>query len=686
MYRPEKIIIENIISHEKTSYTFRKGLPVVVIGENRDDPSQKGNGAGKSAIMEGIAIALTGNSVRNATMKRLVRRGSDYGTVDLTLINSMYGTTLRIWRKIYSGSKSSEVKIWEDGKEVVVSDVNEYNKLIFRLLDLDKDDFFSFFLITKEYYKPFLSVGDTVKKQIINRFSGADTVDGVTPAIDSNVTEKKQVLNAVQLQISANQGKQEVISQQIQTEEAKFSEEALTELLKQYETELDALVQRAEEIGTMLDSANDRLTEARNDEVSFIAEDFDIDIAFNKRDAEQSSKKIDTKRAELNGVKAKFDEEVKEIKLKDEQLKKDLETLRNDLKEGQLTKAHLEGQLAGTIECPSCQHKFLLADKDANVEELSENLQMVLDIISATEQTIKEKTAVQELIEKEKQSVNSRIVAEQVKIKTAIDELIQENQKYATELQQLQNKKSKQMDDIRKLQENVAAEERNVRDLTVSQDDAVKAAEEIAIEMENISQRKSQTLDQLQEQLLDYVDEGTELNEKFSRVSEELQAVEEWYTNFKNFKSFLANQSIKNIEDYTNLYLQKMGSNLSIRIDGYKAQSTGKIKEQIATTICRDGFPEDEYGTYSGGERGRIDVCVILAIQSLINLNSRSGGLDLLCADEIFDSIDSLGLQCIVEGLLETKRTVMFVSQVEVNALKEHQLTIRKQNKISTIV
>ena len=72
-------------------------------------------------------------------------------------------------------------------------DINSYNKFIFDILGITKDDFYNFYLITKEKYQPFSSIGDTGKKAIINRFSGANSIDGVDELIkfDSSDIQSK---------------------------------------------------------------------------------------------------------------------------------------------------------------------------------------------------------------------------------------------------------------------------------------------------------------------------------------------------------------------------------------------------------------------------------------------------------------------------------------------------------------
>jgi exonuclease SbcC len=130
-----------------------------------------------------------------------------------------------------------------------------------------------------------------------------------------------------------------------------------------------------------------------------------------------------------------------------------------------------------------------------------------------------------------------------------------------------------------------------------------------------------------------------------------------------------------------------MGSNITINMEGYRLLSGGKkLKEEITTLVYKDGFEKGSYGKFSAGERGRIEISCILAMQNLINLNSSTGGLDLLICDEILDSLDVLGLESIMTSLENIESTVMIVSQNSINSLKEDTILVQKLNGESKII
>lgn len=686
MFRPDYLVMRNFVSFEEQRYEFINGKPVLVIGDNKDDPSQKGNGAGKSIMQDGIAVAFTGQPVRNvSSSKKLVRRGQEFAEIEYAMHNTMYRCEIKILRKLYAGGKSQEVKLYENGEQIVLSDVNEYNKRIFEYLAISKDDFFNFYLITKDYYKPFFRVGDTVKKDIINRFSGADKVDGVDAAIDDDVKDAELKITAIQRLIDVNSGKQEIIGENITKLSTAETDEQKAARVGQLTWKQSNMLESAENYNHSIEQEELMLNAVLKEKETFEPEDFDFAITLEKG----SITKIDQKIAKLKEQLPLIAQEFAPKKAEIEEYYKGIIQLiadeRTAIIEAENMLGDINASLAGTIHCPKCAHEFSVADHTFDIEAAKRTKQELESIIAESKESIKSYEAAKIEALADRGQCDADMASRQADTRDEIaseQNRLNETQK---KIGEFEVKKREQARLIADLDDRIKNYRDQVAEYMQTQMTLIENAEKLQAEIDAPGVDNSAAIEEQEGILLNYIDEAGELADKLAAAQQKLQEVKEWYGNFKSFKSYLANQSIRNVQDYTNLYLQQMGSNLSIEIEGYKKQSTGKLKEQINTLVCRDGLPEDEYGTYSGGERGRIDIACILAIQHLINLNATSGGLDLFIADEIFDSIDSLGLEFIFKGLLQIDRTVLFISQVQINALAENTLVIRKENKVSRI-
>lgn len=691
MYRPKSLKIKNIISYEEEQYEFRNGEAVIIVGRNHDNASQKNNGSGKSAFIESLALSFSGSSIRDVRVKELVNRNAKDGETELVLYNTITKKDFKIWRKIYSGTKSAECRLWLGDEEIRLPDINTYNKFIFDEIGISKDDFFNFYLLVQANYQPFFRVGDTKKKEIINRFSGADRTDELIPLVKADVELEQPLLKELERALNTIDAKQELLQKDIADLEEKSThlDETKKQQLVDLEEKRNKTLQEIEELKNKAEQ--ERLDE--NEVSKQLSNPFrtkNIDLSKSKVEKLKFSKQtiiteIETLSQQLKNVQQDFQSEIDEIK-SEEQIKiNEKQELIGVIKEYEDFEMDLSKQLRGSIECPNCNHKFSLQNKEFNYEEAVQALPVVQEELAGFRNQI---TAIDQYINTDlnakKNEVNSKIIAKQQEIRNTITEKNQSISEFDSKINEL----------------NLAIKTYETEAQTLSR--TLKHHQDAIVEFEKMIENKQHTLlsfedkkkeinefsyqdeiDRKQSDIETIAVDRQQLLEQIEDQENKIKSIAEWETNFKNFKSFIANQSIKNIEDYTNLFLQQMGSDLGIKLDGFSTLSTGKLKEQISVEVLRGGFHEGSYGAFSGGERGRIDICCILAIQQLINLNCTSGGLDLLICDEILDQVDSYGLELIVQSLQNVDRTIMIVSQNEINALKEHTLLIEKRNKTS---
>ena len=110
------------------------------------------------------------------------------------------------------------------------------------------------------------------------------------------------------------------------------------------------------------------------------------------------------------------------------------------------------------------------------------------------------------------------------------------------------------------------------------------------------------------------------------------------------FKTYLANLSIKKIQDVTNFYLNKIGANLETQINGYKINKDGTLRDKIEIFVVEDGVNSGLFNRYSGGEKARVSLSGIIGIRDLINSSCDYGkGLNFLAFDENILYLDNSG-------------------------------------------
>jgi DNA repair exonuclease SbcCD ATPase subunit len=398
----------------------------------------------------------------------------------------------------------------------------------------------------------------------------------------------------------------------------------------------------------------------------------------------------------ISNIKLKFASDLEEssqikeglLEIKNEFLEKKSKLV-DSQNEQKVARVKLEAQLKETIECPKCSFEFSLSSNESiedirnKINNFNSEIEKIESKISKnSEDTLKISQEIKE-IESIVEMLNSQrtieIESENKELEKKIDNITKSiSVEYENKSKELSDTLEKLLLNIQNNKSSIVVLESENRNVALLIESNNRSIIELEKELKNILENE---IEKQKEEIL------KKLNIKKSEVSSIQKEIENyliWELRFKKFKSYLSNLSLANINDMTNDFLKRLGSNLEIEIDGYKELSSGKIKEEITCKVVRDGYITSSYGRYSSGERGRIDIATILSLQTLININSDSGGLDLLVVDEVLDSVDSLGITSIISSLVSLQKNILLVSQNDINY--QDSILIRKQNRISQII
>jgi exonuclease SbcC len=623
MYTPSKLIVKNIGPLENIQYDFDKKI-VLLTGENLTDQGQDSNGSGKSFILESICYAVTGSSFRKVTDSELVREGEVEAYILLELLNNPLGRLITVERYIYSGNKSSRLIIAINGSEQKqITSVNEGNKFILAELGLSREDVLNYFMISKEKYASFFSSSDTAKKELISRFSKANLVDNIFPQIELDKNKKQAEQQKINNEIASIQSRIETLKEDIDPQKIK-------EL--QIENEQKVQVIELEIEGLFIENEN---LENINSE------------------AQTKTKQLEQKLSEFKTDDNVF-EKIKKHQFEIEKINKTITDLRKQTRESEALLSNIEKSLLGAVQCPKCEHKFNASDQNFDVQEgevLSDELE--------------------QLIMGLKSEASTHLLN------------IPEHERVIRELNDEINKQKRVKNDLELEKQRLEANARNNnRTIASNQQLMVKKfelIEKLKNEVFTVDANKELKIKEA-EQLL------KQKNEQKEQIKFDLNFYDEWSLNFKSFKTYLANKSLYNITNQTNLYLEKLGSSIRVKFEGYKELKSGKTKEQIDIRIFKFGEDRGSFGKLSGGEKARVEVATILALSSLINLSSEAGGLNFVIVDEILESLDSTGLRSIIKAMANIDQHVMLVTHGKVDSTEGfNEVRIVKRNGKSSL-
>lgn len=770
MWKLINIQAQNIISFRDLDYTLNQDVSTLIFGNNLDNDSQSSNGSGKSALLECISIALTGDTLRKVKTDEMINDAADEAEVEVEFFNTVTNESFFVKRNIYR-KKAQEVvcSFFLNGEQIrqeesVQPSVNDYNKYILEVIGLTKDELFNNCVLSKHKYSCFLTASDSVKKEIINRFSNANMVDEAIDALTIDVDQAMNEKMNIQLEDSDISGKISAIKEQIDKaiadkENQKTSKEqkkqSLNEDIARYENNIVNIRKAQREVSKTLDNldeAYNKLVEIEESNQSLKANNASINRLYEyykfperqdwaskfetyirlledyqaknegvqgflkaiERQIQEQTEKVNQQKMRCStekekSIKNKNIVNDKICKIEDDlsHLKTKYQTIFQSLSNVSKTISEKQAILAGTITCPACKHEFVLNSKDVDVETVR----------AETQKHLKEQDAYQEAlddIEKErrsliddKQDLSSQLADVDRNYRKELDvlnKLKDDADKLQSELNEMCLKGNNLVSSINEIKINIEhltkdmfdeafdfidkqtkEYERKQEDLKLeikAIESRIEVCKNTLIELDKVSQ--DSLLIQFEDALKGYEEESKEIKARLAAADEKVTVLLTQGSYFNEFKTHLANSKIEALSNMTNEFLEKIGSDLRIRFNGYTMLKSGKIRDKISITLIRDGIECGSFDKLSEGEKARINLANILAMNRLTNANCETGkGLDLLILDEILEATDETGLSSMFDALNGIGITTLIVSHGNVAENYPYKLVINKQNGVS---
>lgn len=771
MWKLNRITAQNLCAFKELDYTLTQGVTTLIFGDNRDNESQRSNGSGKSALLECIAIGITGSPLRKIKNEEIINDAADECYVSLEFSNNSCDEVFTIERSLYrKGASGVRCVIERDGKtvntdEAIQHSVDGYNKYILEKLGITRDELFNNFILSKHRYEDFLSSSDKEKKEIINRFSNGIVVDEAIVKITEDIAPIEKELHEVDLELAGVDGRIRMLVEQIEQEENSKEERAKSkvekiaaiektiadkrELLRGMGVQIDVIA----DILATLDTADKEIQLLENSEESLEVCLNGIQMALKSYGKLTDwNSVLQTKISELAQVQSeqmtlsdeiivvssqvqKQTEVCSEVKSQHTQFVTDATTKSNDYKkqladlEKEMQEANklntlllekrrthssaiesLKNKIAGVITCPKCEFEFVASDRSFDVAQGEEELELLQAEFekSAQKRIETEKTIVFiEQDQKELQQSRRKLNTDNSEWLAKVDVAEKELQTLNYKLESLQRKGRQLSDKLIAIQKDIENTRRKMfdeaydivdaattsrrREMKSLQEDVAAAESSIETLYTTIGELNNASPDEmivsLKASLKTYRKKSDEILKEKAEIEKELGQLHEQEQRFGQFKSYLANTKIEALSKITNEFLESIGSDIRINFSGYTTLKTGKIREKISVSLIRDGIDCGSFGKFSEGERARVNLSSILAMQKLVNSNCDGDkGLDLLVLDEILAAVDEEGNAKMFESLNKLGITALVVSHGHVSESYPHTLVIRKENGESRIV
>lgn len=370
---------------------------------------------------------------------------------------------------------------------------------------------------------------------------------------------------------------------------------------------------------------------------------------------------------------------------------------------------NLKNKLAGTIICPACQHPFILSDENFDVQAACKQVEDNETEKGKLDNLLTDCRKQAESIEKSEKDIRTkkRILTAQ---NTSWEEKLQQAEKSGRTAIGLQEEagqgKERAIRLISSLQTELDGIRRKLFDEAFSLlDDAykhirrnigscgedIKAAQSATQVLENTMKELKESSDgdiivSLKASLKEYRKRSSASvagKEKLEKQAGELMRQAEV---FSQFKSYLANTKIVALAKVTNEFLKGIGSDIRLQLSGFTTLKSGKVREKISVSLLRSGMDCGSFDKFSEGEKCRVNLATILAMQKLVNGNCEGDkGLSLIVLDEILSPVDEDGLASMFGALNKSGITALVVSHGNISESYPYKLIINKQDGKSYI-
>ena len=371
--------------------------------------------------------------------------------------------------------------------------------------------------------------------------------------------------------------------------------------------------------------------------------------------------------------------------------------------------------LFGTITCPKCKHQFFINSEKpleqikADVEQCESETKKIAKTIEKLTEThnkrgdeADKKEVEVNKIRKEQQQRDDDVQLLYKEVRNVQQEVDNLNDSIATvnrdmstaklEIDsvngKISNLRKKMFDDVfNTIDSKKEAGKAYIKNLNESVKFNDGQIEQYQANIKEIKEAKLEDIAKsLEESKKKYESDLETAKKEYESVKSDVDCLKQQQDYFVDFKSHLANQKIDAISAVTNSFLEQIGSDIRLQLDGFRKLKSGKIRDKITVKILRNGLEYGSFNKLSAGEKTRVYLANILAMQKITNANCEDGkGLDFLVCDEILDASDESGIMSYCDTLNDMGVTAFIITQGLVTEGYPYKMVVVKENGISTI-
>ena len=625
--------LHNFQAFEDVTLNLSKRRLVLVEGRCIGNDSFESNGAGKSSLLEGLAWVLYGKLVRasSKSIDQILRKESDFcsGEVSWEYDNDTY----QVIRYHNHPKHKNSVFVFRNGIDNSAPLKASTQGVIDQFLGMPHEVFIHTVFFGHNTAR-LTQATDAQKKQILDKVLGLEFLVDAQSKLVEKIHDWEDKWKEVVKNISEAELTRDTTKSQL---------ESLTSQKESYELRRTSRLIGVEKQITSARERIKELTEALSTKDVTLASIAEKEkILDDTEEVVDQLKDIDSKLTDIGWKLRESKSEQQNLLTSKRAIEKQIEKLQP----GDLC-SHCEQHITqDVIETFAGRRKEDLAQLDKQINEVTESL----DKDSKTQVTLLNK-------------------------KKKLDAIIEQRQtllKVVKTLKQSLSSFDSQSNEKLRLQGQLTLYENQYKEIELE-----------ICELDNPIQQANNKLTEITQTLQTYY-------QSKDNLQEEREYLKFWETGFgnKGIRSFILDSALPTLNEKAQYYSNRLtNGQVKIKFDTEKELKDGSTKDEFTISIdIVNGAPS--YETASEGQKRRIDLCIAWAFQHLVATRGTKP-VGLCVFDEVFDTLDSFGIEKVVEilkELSETKESIFCITHE--NSLKDYfsdRIIVSRENMISTI-
>jgi DNA repair exonuclease SbcCD ATPase subunit len=620
-----RIKASNFLTFKDVEFDFaNKGL-VLIEGQNKDEALFKSNGSGKTNLVDALCWGLYGKSLKGKSPDKVVNLAEGKNC------------SVEVWWGDYHVIRyrkhikfKNDVQFYKANEDQTAKSNRNTQELIDEAIGLSYESFVNSVYFQQNTVSGFANAKDSEQKAIIENLLNLGVLSVAQEICKETVKDYNIALADVQNKYNITLIKKNELDSRIQQLETKA-----LQFDKQKELDCIALQSHINGLQTK------KLEQGESVDIEALQELVDkvVSVRGDIKDLEHRLLAINADRRTIQDIQQQY-------LVKQNTAKNSVDRLLNDLS----IKSKLDPK-----KCPSC-------GQPTNADVLTQQIELLNRQIT------------------DAQNYYDSIPAPSI----STDELETE---YSYVQKQITSKREL-LEMAEQVNRQIMAEQYRRKEVANLDARIVDAESQLNAAMMRTNHFTEQSTEE-QDKLVYLQEQAEQLIFQMNTIKSDCSYFDYWVDGLANskLKSYIMDSITPVLNERANYYSQFLtGGAFQIEISTVTKLKSGELRDKFSVNIHSSS--KADYDLSSGGERKRIDIAILLALQDIVASRAKYP-LQLLIMDEISENLDEVGVERMLEllrNVSNSKGSCFYITHDEnMKPLFPNIVTVTKQHGVSTI-